>query len=169
MSLINKQIKPFKAEAFKDGAFVTVSDEDIKGKWAIFFFYPADFTFVCPTELGDLADHYEELQGLGVEVFSVSTDTHFTHKAWHSSSETIGKIKYAMIGDPTRARMLAALMSLLYFCHAVVELMGTPAQPQAVAVQLVLSVLLFLGGVLYARWRSEELAAAKTEQASSGA
>jgi len=101
MSLINKQIKPFKAEAFKDGAFVTVSDEDIKGKWAIFFFYPADFTFVCPTELGDLADHYEELQGLGVEVFSVSTDTHFTHKAWHSSSETIGKIKYAMIGDPT--------------------------------------------------------------------
>ncbi|WP_420753228.1 alkyl hydroperoxide reductase subunit C [Rhodococcus sp. O3] len=101
MSLINKQIKPFKAEAFKDGAFVTVSDEDIKGKWAIFFFYPADFTFVCPTELGDLADHYEELHGLGVEVFSVSTDTHFTHKAWHSSSETIGKIKYAMIGDPT--------------------------------------------------------------------
>ena len=101
MSLINKQIKPFKAEAFKDGAFVTVSDEDIKGKWAIFFFYPADFTFVCPTELGDLADHYEELQGLGVEVFSVSTDTHFTHKAWHSSFETIGKIKYAMIGDPT--------------------------------------------------------------------
>nr|MDT0527105.1 redoxin domain-containing protein [Streptomyces sp. DSM 41633] len=59
------------------------------------------FTFVCPTELGDLADHYEELQRLGVEVFSVSTDTHFTHKAWHDSSDTIGKIQYAMIGDPT--------------------------------------------------------------------
>ncbi|MFD7842257.1 alkyl hydroperoxide reductase subunit C [Nocardia sp. NPDC059764] len=100
MSLINKRIKSFSAEAFKDGSFVTVSDADIQGKWAVFFFYPADFTFVCPTELGDLADHYDELQRLGVEVFSVSTDTHFTHKAWHASSDTIGKVKYAMIGDP---------------------------------------------------------------------
>lgn len=101
MALINTPIKPFKATAFKDGEFIDVSDADIKGKWAVFFFYPADFTFVCPTELGDLADYYEELQSRGVEVFSVSTDTHFTHKAWHETSETIGKIKYAMIGDPT--------------------------------------------------------------------
>lgn len=101
MSLINTAIKPFKAQAYKQGKFIEVSEADIKGKWAVFFFYPADFTFVCPTELGDLADHYAELQRLGVEVFSVSTDTHFTHKAWHDSSETIGKIKYAMIGDPT--------------------------------------------------------------------
>ncbi|CCB68062.1 MULTISPECIES: alkyl hydroperoxide reductase subunit C [unclassified Hyphomicrobium] len=103
MSLINTAIKPFKAQAYKQGKFVEVSDADIKGKWAVFFFYPADFTFVCPTELGDLADHYAELQKLSVEVFSVSTDTHFTHKAWHDSSDTIGKIKYAMIGDPTGA------------------------------------------------------------------
>ena len=103
MSLINTAIKPFKAQAYKQGKFIEVTEADIKGKWAIFFFYPADFTFVCPTELGDLADHYAELQKLGVEVFSVSTDTHFTHKAWHDSSETIGKIKYAMIGDPTGA------------------------------------------------------------------
>ena len=101
MSVINTEIKPFTAQAFKNGEFITVSDTDVKGKWAIFFFYPADFTFVCPTELGDVADHYEELQKLGVEVYSVSTDTHFTHKAWHSSSDTIGKIKYTMIGDPT--------------------------------------------------------------------
>lgn len=101
MSVINTEIKPFTAQAFKDGKFITVSDTDVKGKWAVFFFYPADFTFVCPTELGDVADHYEELQKLGVEVYSVSTDTHFTHKAWHDSSETIGKIKYTMIGDPT--------------------------------------------------------------------
>ncbi len=74
---------------------------DLKGKWAVFFFYPADFTFVCPTELGDVADHYAEFQKLGVEIYSVSTDTHFTHKAWHDSSETIGKIQYTMIGDPT--------------------------------------------------------------------
>ena len=101
MSVINTEIKPFTAEAFKNGEFITVSDTDVKGKWAVFFFYPADFTFVCPTELGDVADHYDELQKLGVEVYSVSTDTHFTHKAWHDSSETIGKIKYTMLGDPT--------------------------------------------------------------------
>ena len=101
MSLVNTTVKPFEATAFVNGSFVPVSSTDIEGKWAIFFFYPADFTFVCPTELGDLADHYDELRGLGVEVYSVSTDTHFTHKAWHGSSETIGKIQYAMIGDPT--------------------------------------------------------------------
>ena len=101
MSLINTAIKPFTANAFKDGEFISVSDTDIAGKWAVFFFYPADLTFVCPTELGDLADHAAEFAARGVEIYSVSTDTHFTHKAWHDSSETIGKVKYAMIGDPT--------------------------------------------------------------------
>lgn len=101
MALINSEIKPFTATAYKSGEFVDVSNADVKGTWAIFFFYPADFTFVCPTELGDLADRYAELQGLGVEVFSVSTDTHFSHKAWHDTSDTIGKIDYFMIGDPT--------------------------------------------------------------------
>ena len=100
MALINTQIKPFKATAFKQGEFVDVSSDDLKGKWSVFFFYPADFTFVCPTELGDVADHYEEFQKRGVEIYSVSTDTHFTHKAWHDASETIGKIQYTMIGDP---------------------------------------------------------------------
>lgn len=101
MSLINTQIKPFKTTAFHNGEFVDVSSEDLKGKWAIFFFYPADFSFVCPTELGDVADHYEELQKMGVEVYSVSTDTHFIHKAWHDASETIGKIAFPMLADPT--------------------------------------------------------------------
>ena len=101
MALIGSEIKPFEATAFKSGEFVDVSDADLKGKWSVVFFYPADFTFVCPTELGDMADHYAELKGMGVEVYSVSTDTHFTHKAWHSSSETIGKIDYYMVGDPT--------------------------------------------------------------------
>jgi len=103
MSNINTEIKSFKATAFHNGKFVPVSDADLKGKWSIVFFYPADFTFVCPTELGDLADVYPEFQKLGVEVYSVSTDTHFTHKAWHDTSETIGKISYPMIGDPTGA------------------------------------------------------------------
>jgi len=101
MSLINTEVKPFKAEAYHNGKFVTVTEEDLKGKWAVFVFYPADFTFVCPTELGDVADHYEELQNMGVEVYSVSTDTHFTHKAWHDASDTIKKIQYPMLGDPT--------------------------------------------------------------------
>jgi NADH-dependent peroxiredoxin subunit C len=101
MSVINTEIKPFKTSAFKNGKFIDVTEADVKGKWAVFFFYPADFTFVCPTELGDVADHYDELQKLGVEVFSVSTDTHFVHKAWHDASDTIRKIKYTMLGDPT--------------------------------------------------------------------
>jgi len=100
MALINTKIKPFNASAFKQGEFIEVSEKDVEGKWAVFFFYPADFTFVCPTELGDVADKYEELQSMGVEVYSVSTDTHFTHKAWHDSSDTIGKIQYTMLGDP---------------------------------------------------------------------
>ncbi|WP_027468619.1 alkyl hydroperoxide reductase subunit C [Deefgea rivuli] len=101
MAIINTKIKPFKATAFHEGKFVPVSDETLKGKWSVVFFYPADFTFVCPTELGDLADLYPEFQKLGVEIYSVSTDTHFTHKAWHDASDTIAKIQYPMIGDPT--------------------------------------------------------------------
>ncbi len=101
MSLINSDLKPFKTEAYKDGKFVTVTDADVKGSWAVFFFYPADFTFVCPTELEDLADNYEAFRKLGVEIYSVSTDTHFSHKAWHDTSPAIGKIKYTMLGDAT--------------------------------------------------------------------
>ena len=91
-SLINTTIKPFKATAFHNGEFVQVTDADVKGQWSVFFFYPADFTFVCPTELGDVADLYAQFQKLGVEIYSVSTDTHFTHKAWHDASDTIKKI-----------------------------------------------------------------------------
>lgn len=103
MSLINTEIKPFATTAYHDGKFVPVTNEDLKGKWSVVFFYPADFTFVCPTELGDLADNYAEFQKLGVEIYSVSTDTHFTHKAWHDASDTIKKIGYPMLGDPTGA------------------------------------------------------------------
>lgn len=99
-TIINAAAPEFKVQAFQNGEFKTVSSEDIKGKWAIFFFYPADFTFVCPTELVDLADKYEELKGMGVEVFSVSCDTHFVHKAWADASDSIKKIKYTMLADP---------------------------------------------------------------------
>ena len=101
MALINTPVKPFKAQAFRQGKFIEVSDADLKGKWSVVVFYPADFTFVCPTELEDLAEHYDEFQKMGVEVYSVSTDTHFSHKAWHDTSDAIGKIRYTMIGDPT--------------------------------------------------------------------
>jgi len=99
--IINAHAPEFTVQAFQDGQFKTVSSKDIEGKWALFFFYPADFTFVCPTELEDLADKYEQLKGLGVEVFSVSTDTHFVHKAWHDASDRIKKIKYTMLADMT--------------------------------------------------------------------
>ena len=102
-NIINSEIKPFRATAYHNGKFVPVTDADLKGKWSVVVFYPADFTFVCPTELGDLADHYAAFQKIGVEVYSVSTDTHFTHKAWHDTSDTIKKIQYPMIGDPTQA------------------------------------------------------------------
>ena len=103
MSLINSEIKPFKATAYHRGKFVEVSEASVKGNWSVFFFYPADFTFVCPTELGDLADHYAEFQKAGVEIYGVSTDTHFTHKAWHDASETIKKVGYPLVGDPNHA------------------------------------------------------------------
>ena len=103
MSLIGKEIEAFQANAYHKGEFIEVSDENFKGKWSVLCFYPADFTFVCPTELEDLQEQYGELQKLGVEVYSCSTDTHFTHKAWHDTSEAIGKIEYIMIGDPNHS------------------------------------------------------------------
>jgi len=101
MPYINSEIKPFNAQAYHNGDFVTVTEKTLKGKWSVVFFYPADFTFVCPTELGDLADQYAHFKKLGVEIYAVSTDTHFTHKAWHDTSDTIKKIQYPMVGDPT--------------------------------------------------------------------
>ncbi len=100
-SIINSKMPEFKVQAYHNDAFKTVSHNDLQGKWSVLFFYPADFTFVCPTELGDMADKYEAFQKMGVEVYSVSTDTHFVHKAWHDASETIRKIKYPMLADPT--------------------------------------------------------------------
>jgi peroxiredoxin (alkyl hydroperoxide reductase subunit C) len=101
MSLINTEVKPFKATAFHAGKFVDISEATLKGKWNVFVFYPADFTFVCPTELEDLANTYAEFQKLGVEIYGISTDTHFAHKAWHDTSEAIKKVNYPLVGDPT--------------------------------------------------------------------
>lgn len=102
-TLINTKLPEFKVQAYHQSEFKTVSNQDLQGKWSIFFFYPADFTFVCPTELVDMADKYEEFKRMGVEVYSVSTDTHFTHKAWHDTSDSIKKINYPMLADPTGA------------------------------------------------------------------
>lgn len=103
MSLIKKQVSPFKVQAYKNGEFIEVTEQDLKGHWSVFVFYPADFTFVCPTELGDLADNYQKFQEMGCEVYSVSTDSHFVHKAWHDTSDTIAKITYPMLADPNGA------------------------------------------------------------------
>ena len=101
MSQIGNEIKDFTVQAFQNNEIRTISKADTLGKWSLFFFYPADFTFVCPTELEDLADRYEEFKKLGVEVYSASTDTHFAHKAWHDTSDAIKKVQYPMLGDPT--------------------------------------------------------------------
>ena len=103
MSLINKEVSDFSVQAFVDNNFKTVSKSDILGKWSVFFFYPADFTFVCPTELEDLNNIYDKFQDAGCEIYSVSTDTHFVHKAWHDHSERISKLRYPMLADPTHA------------------------------------------------------------------
>ena len=102
-TIINSRVPEFKVQAFHNGQFITVSNEDIKGKWATFFFYPADFTFVCPTELVDMAEKYEQFKAMGVEVYSVSTDSHFVHKAWHDASEV--SVKYSIRCLPIRQEL----------------------------------------------------------------
>ena len=97
MSFIQKEISDFTVQAYVDGGFKEVTKEDVLGKWSVFFFYPADFTFVCPTELEDLADKYEEFKNINCEIYSVSCDTHYVHKAWHDASKTIQKIQYPML------------------------------------------------------------------------
>ena len=101
MSLINSTVKPFKATAYHAGKFIDLTEENFVGSWSVVMFYPADFTFVCPTELEDLADFQPEFAKMGVNVYGVSTDTHFAHKAWHDTSDAIKKVNYPLIGDPT--------------------------------------------------------------------
>ena len=101
MSMINREVSDFRANAFHENQFKEVAKKDILGKWSVFFFYPADFTFVCPTELEALAEMYEKFKAIGCEVYGVSTDTHFVHKAWHDASDRIKKINYPMLADPT--------------------------------------------------------------------
>lgn len=100
-NLIHKELLEFSVDAYENGAFTTVTNEDLKGKWSVFFFYPADFTFVCPTELQDLAEHYEEFKKINTEIYSVSCDTHFVHKAWADTTDTIANVQYPMLADPT--------------------------------------------------------------------
>ena len=101
MSLNGKKVTDFSLQAYQNGAFKEVTQKDLAGKWSVLFFYPADFTFVCPTELGDFQGKYADFKAIDCEIYSVSCDTHFVHKAWHDSSATVGKVKFPMIGDPT--------------------------------------------------------------------
>ncbi len=100
MSLIGTRVKPFTVDAYRNGEFIKVTEENLMGTWSVIVFYPADFSAVCPSELIDLQTNYETFKSLGVEVYSASTDTHLTHKAWHDTDKDIGKIAYTMIGDP---------------------------------------------------------------------
>ncbi|PIN69781.1 peroxiredoxin [Candidatus Woesearchaeota archaeon CG11_big_fil_rev_8_21_14_0_20_43_8] len=99
--MINKKAPDFDVNAYHNNDIKRVKLSDHKGKWVVLFFYPADFTFICPTELGELADKHEEFKNMGVEIMGVSTDTAYVHKAWHDTSETIKKIRFPMLADPT--------------------------------------------------------------------
>ena len=101
MSLINTQVQPFKANAYKNGQFIEVTEKDLQGKWSVLIFMPAAFTFNCPTEIEDAAEHYDEFQKAGAEVYIVTTDTHFSHKVWHETSPAVGKAQFPLVGDPT--------------------------------------------------------------------
>ena len=101
MSLINTEIRPFKAQAYHNGKFVEVTEASLKGKWSVVIFMPAAFTFNCPTEIEDAADNYAEFQKAGAEVYIVTTDTHFSHKVWHENSPAVGKARFPLVGDPT--------------------------------------------------------------------
>ena len=99
MSLIGNRIEEFNAKAYHKEEFIDISHNDFIGNWSVILFYPADFSFVWPTELGNLQDQSQIFDELGVKAYSVSTDTHFTHKAWHDHSEVISKIEFPMISD----------------------------------------------------------------------
>ncbi|MBN8509166.1 MAG: peroxiredoxin [Burkholderiales bacterium] len=101
MSIINTTVPAFKAQAFHNGKFVEVTNESLKGQWSVFIFMPAAFTFNCPTEVEDAADHYAEFQKLEAQVYVVTTDTHFAHKVWHETSPAVGKARFPLVGDPT--------------------------------------------------------------------
>lgn len=102
MSILNTKIKPFKSIAFQQGEFIEVTHETIQGKWCVFFFYPANFTFVCPTELKELSEHYTNFKSQNIQIYAISTDTHFAHKVWYETSKSISQFQYPMIGDHNR-------------------------------------------------------------------
>lgn len=101
--LIHKPLEDFSVYGYSQGESRLYTQQDLLGHWSVLFFYPADFTFVCPTELKDLSQHYEAFKAEGCEIFSVSEDTHFVHKAWADASETIRQIPFVMLADPAGA------------------------------------------------------------------
>ncbi len=101
MVIINKSAPEFTAKIFYEEKIKKINLSDYKGKWVVLFFYPGDFTFICPTELKALAENYEKFKELNTEILSVSTDSEFVHKAWHDKSEAIKLIKFPMVADPT--------------------------------------------------------------------
>jgi peroxiredoxin (alkyl hydroperoxide reductase subunit C) len=101
MVKVGQEVPEFSMAVYQDDEIKDINLSDYKGKWVVLMFYPADFTFVCPTELEDMATLYSQFQEQGAEVISVSTDTAFVHKAWHDESAAIGKVNYPMGADPT--------------------------------------------------------------------
>ena len=101
MAKIGQKVTELEVSAYDNNDIKKIKLSDYKGKWVVLLFYPADFTFICPTELEEAAILYPDFQKAGAEILSVSTDTVYTHKAWHDVSPAIKKIQYPMVADPT--------------------------------------------------------------------
>lgn len=110
-NLIGKKLDDFVAPTYHEGAFGEVSNKDMEGEWSILFFYPGDFTFVCPTELEDLANYYDQFKAAGAEIYGVSTDSEFVHKAWRDTSEAVSKVDYPLVSD--RNLQLSKMLGIL--------------------------------------------------------
>ena len=98
--LIRKPLEPFSVYGYCRGVSRVYTQDDLLGHWSVLFFYPADFSFICPTELEDLGAHFEGFEAEGCEIFAVSMDTHFVHKAWADASQTIRELPFALLADP---------------------------------------------------------------------
>ena len=101
MVKIGEKVPDLEFEVYHNDQTKKVNFSDYKDKWLVLLFYPADFTFVCPTELEEAANLYDHFKKENAEIISVSTDTVFVHKAWHDNSQAIKKVKYPMAADPT--------------------------------------------------------------------
>ena len=115
MSLINTQVQPFKANAYKNGQFIEVTEKDLQGKWSVLIFMPAAFTFNCPTEIEDAAEHYDEFQRRGIGVACMAVNDAFVMQAWGESQHVPQGLRMLSDGNGEFTRLLGLEMDASAF------------------------------------------------------